>query len=81
MKKPSIINPGGSGCIAAGSGTGGGDVNKLLKQFEMMQHDDMAKFKKSPSGFCSMPLSGMMGNPYLPRLFNNYWYTPVGYSR
>ena len=34
---PSIINPKRKRRIAAGSGTQVSDVNKLLKQFEMMQ--------------------------------------------
>ena len=38
-----------------------GDVNKLLKQFEMMQKM-MKQFKKSPKGFARR-LGGMMGNP------------------
>ena len=37
------------------------DVNKLLKQFEMMQKM-MKQFKKSPKGFARR-LGGMMGNP------------------
>ena len=36
-EKPSIINPKRKRRIAAGSGTTVADVNKLLKQFEMMQ--------------------------------------------
>ena len=47
--------------IAAGSGTTVADVNKLLKQFEMMQKM-MKQFKKSPKGFARR-LGGMMGNP------------------
>ena len=47
--------------IAAGSGTKVEDVNKLLKQFEMMQKM-MKQFKKSPKGFARR-LGGMMGNP------------------
>ena len=37
------------------------DVNKLLKQFEMMQKM-MKQFKKSPKGFARR-LGGLMGNP------------------
>lgn len=37
------------------------DVNKLLKQFEMMQKM-MKQLKKSPKGF-ARKLGGMMGNP------------------
>ncbi len=37
------------------------DVNKLLKQYEMMQKM-MKQFKKSPKGFARR-LGGMMGNP------------------
>ena len=44
---PSIINPKRKRRIAAGSGTQVSDVNKLLKQFEMMQKM-MKQFKKSP---------------------------------
>jgi len=46
---------------AAGSGTTVADVNKLLKQFEMMQKM-MKQLKKSPKGF-ARKLGGMMGNP------------------
>ena len=60
-EKPSIINPKRKRRIAAGSGTKGEDVNKLLKQFEMMQKM-MKQFKKSPKGFARR-LGGMMGNP------------------
>ena len=58
---PSIINPKRKRRIAAGSGTQVSDVNKLLKQFEMMQKM-MKQFKKSPKGFARR-LGGMMGNP------------------
>ena len=58
---PSIINPKRKRRIAAGSGTRVEDVNKLLKQFEMMQKM-MKQFKKSPKGFARR-LGGMMGNP------------------
>ena len=60
-EKPSIINPKRKRRIAAGSGTRVEDVNKLLKQFEMMQKM-MKQFKKSPKGF-ARKLGGMMGNP------------------
>ena len=60
-EKPSIINPKRKRRIAAGSGTTVADVNKLLKQFEMMQKM-MKQFKKSPKGF-TRRLGGMMGNP------------------
>ena len=60
-EKPSIINPKRKRRIAAGSGTTVADVNKLLKQFEMMQKM-MKQFKKSPKGFARR-LGGMMGNP------------------
>ena len=59
--KPDIINPKRKRRIAAGSGTRVEDVNKLLKQFEMMQKM-MKQFKKSPKGFARR-LGGMMGNP------------------
>ena len=58
---PSIINPKRKRRIAAGSGTQVSDVNKLLKQFEMMQKM-MKQFKKSPKGF-ARKLGGLMGNP------------------
>ena len=58
---PSIINPKRKRRIAAGSGTTVADVNKLLKQFEMMQKM-MKQFKKSPKGF-ARKLGGLMGNP------------------
>ena len=60
-EKPSIINPKRKRRIAAGSGTKVEDVNKLLKQFEMMQKM-MKQFKKSPKGFARR-LGGLMGNP------------------
>ena len=60
-EKPSIINPKRKRRIAAGSGTQVSDVNKLLKQFEMMQKM-MKQFKKSPKGFARR-LGGLMGNP------------------
>ena len=53
-EKPSIINPKRKRRIAAGSGTTVADVNKLLKQFEMMQKM-MKQFKKSPKGLCPPP--------------------------
>ena len=59
--KPDIINPKRKRRIAAGSGTRVEDVNKLLKQYEMMQKM-MKQFKKSPKGFARR-LGGMMGNP------------------
>ena len=59
--KPDIINPKRKRRIAAGSGTTVADVNKLLKQFEMMQKM-MKQFKKSPKGFARR-LGGKMGNP------------------
>ena len=57
---PSIINPKRKRRIAAGSGTTVADVNKLLKQFEMMQKM-MKEMKKSPKGFARR-MGGMMGN-------------------
>ncbi len=60
-EKPSIINPKRKRRIAAGSGTRVEDVNKLLKQFEMMQKM-MKQFKKSPKGF-ARKLGGLMGSP------------------
>ncbi len=58
---PAIINPKRKRRIAAGSGTTVADVNKLLKQFEMMQKM-MKQMKKSPKGFARR-MGGMMGNP------------------
>ena len=57
-EKPSIINPKRKRRIAAGSGTTVADVNKLLKQFEMMQK----MMKQLNKGF-ARKLGGMMGNP------------------
>ena len=48
--KPDIINPKRKRRIAAGSGTTVEDVNKLLRQFEMMQKM-MKKVKRNPKGF------------------------------
>ena len=60
-EKPSIINPSRKRRIAAGSGTRVEDVNRLLKQYEMMQKM-MKQMKKSPKGFARR-MGGMMGNP------------------
>ena len=49
-EKPSIINPKRKRRIAAGSGTSVEEVNKLLRQFEMMQKM-MKQFKKNPKAF------------------------------
>ena len=57
-EKPEIINPKRKRRIAAGSGTRVEDVNKLLRQFEMMQKM-MKQLKKSPKGFARR-LSGML---------------------
>ena len=53
-EKPSIINPKRKRRIAAGSGTTVADVNKLLKQFEMMQK--MMKYISMifPTGYQSL---------------------------
>ena len=56
--KPDIINPKRKRRIAAGSGTTVEDVNKLLRQFEMMQKM-MKKVKRNPKGF--MRSLGNMG--------------------
>ena len=48
--KPDIINPKRKRRIAAGSGTTVEDINKLLRQFEMMQKM-MKKVKRNPKGF------------------------------
>lgn len=48
--KPSIINPKRKRRIAAGSGTSVEEVNKLLRQFEMMQKM-MKQFKRNPKAF------------------------------
>ena len=49
-EKPSIINPKRKRRIAAGSGTSVEEVNKLLRQFEMMQKV-MKQMKKNPKAF------------------------------
>ena len=61
MKSLPSSTPSASAALQAGSGTRVEDVNKLLKQFEMMQKM-MKQFKKSPKGFARR-LGGMMGNP------------------
>lgn len=48
--KPSIINPKRKRRIAAGSGRSVEEVNKLLRQFEMIQKV-MKKAKRNPKGF------------------------------
>ncbi len=48
--KPSIINPKRKRRIAAGSGTSVEEVNRLLRQFEMMQKL-MKKLKRNPKAF------------------------------
>ena len=48
--KPSIINPKRKRRIAAGCGLTVEDVNKLLKQYDMMQKM-MKKVKRNPKGF------------------------------
>ena len=58
---PSIINPRRKRRIAAGSGTRVEDVNKLLRQFEMMQKM-MKQMKRSPKKFARR-MGGLMGNP------------------
>ena len=58
---PAILNSSRKKRIAAGAGTSVVEINKLLKQFEMMQKM-MKQFKKSPKGFARR-LGGMMGNP------------------
>ena len=59
--KPDIINPKRKRRIAAGSGTSVEDVNKLLRQFEMMQKM-MKKVKRTPKGF--MRSLGNMGGGF-----------------
>ena len=49
-RQADIINPKRKRRIAAGSGTTVEDVNKLLRQFEMMQKM-MKKVKRNPKGF------------------------------
>ena len=61
---PGIINPKRKRRIAAGSGTRVEDVNKLLKQFEMMQKM-MKQFKRSPKKFARR-MGGLMGGGGLP---------------
>ena len=58
-EKPSIINPKRKRRIAAGSGTRVEDVNRLLRQYEMMQKM-MKQMRKSPKGF-ARKLGGMLG--------------------
>ena len=60
-ENPSVLNSSRKRRIALGSGVKVEDINKLLKQFEMMQKM-MKQFKKSPKGFARR-LGGMMGNP------------------
>ncbi|MCI2046253.1 MAG: signal recognition particle protein [Faecalibacterium sp.] len=62
--KPELINPKRKRRIAAGSGTRVEDVNKLLRQFEMMQKM-MKQMKKSPKGFARR-MGGMMGGAGMP---------------
>ncbi len=57
--KPSLINPKRKRRIAAGSGTRVEDVNRLLKQFEMMQKM-MKQIKKNPKGF-ARKMGGLTG--------------------
>ena len=57
--KPEIINPKRKRRIAAGSGRTVEEVNRLLRQFEMMQKI-MKKAKRNPKGFMR-GLSGMSG--------------------
>ncbi|MFI3169291.1 MAG: signal recognition particle protein [Faecalibacterium sp.] len=56
---PKLINPKRKRRIAAGSGTRVEDVNRLLKQFEMMQKM-MKQLKKNPKGFARQ-MGGAMG--------------------
>ena len=58
-EKPSIINPKRKRRIAAGSGQTVEAVNKLLRQYEMMQKM-MKQMRRSPKGF-ARKLSGMLG--------------------
>ena len=58
-EKPAIINPKRKRRIAAGSGTRVEDVNRLLRQYEMMQKM-MKQMRKSPKGF-ARKLGGMLG--------------------
>jgi signal recognition particle subunit SRP54 len=67
---PKIINPSRKRRIAAGSGMRVEDVNKLLKQFEMMQkmmkQFSGGKGKKKRRGFPMMPPGGFGGMPGMP---------------
>ncbi len=56
--KPDLINPKRKRRIAAGSGTRVEDVNRLLKQFQMMQKM-MKQLKKNPKGFARQMGSAM----------------------
>ena len=60
-EKPSIINPKRKRRIAAGSGTSVEQVNKLLRQFEMMQKM-MKQIKRNPKA-----LGRRLGLPGLRR--------------
>ncbi len=64
---PKLINPKRKRRIAAGSGTRVEDVNRLLKQFEMMQKM-MKQMNKNPKGFARQ-MGGMMGPGGMKGLF------------
>lgn len=59
-KQPDILNNSRKQRIAKGSGTQMGDVNRMLKQFEQMQHM-MKKFKKGNLPNMMRGLKGNMG--------------------
>lgn len=66
--KPAIINPKRKRRIAAGSGTRVEDVNKLLKQFEMMSKM-MKQFTKNPKMLKRMGMGGGMGLKGMGNMF------------
>lgn len=66
-EKPAIINPKRKRRIAAGSGTKVEDVNRLLKQFEMMTK--MMKQFKNPKMLKRMGMGGGMGLKNMGNMF------------
>ena len=79
-RKPDIINPKRKRRIAAGSGTTVEDVNKLLRQFEMMQKM-MKKVKRNPKGFMrSLGSLWAAGAASAALAANNFRYDPLGFT-
>ena len=79
--KPDIINPKRKRRIAAGSGTTVEDVNKLLRQFEMMQKM-MKKGQAQPQGLYAQPGQLRRQGRRLPRLWplTQFRYDPLGFT-